>query len=150
MGKKCSRCGVVKPLDGFNKRVSSKDGHRPNCRECQALDKQIYLSNLSSQKLAEKRAYTRKWKRENREAVRAYKADRRAAKIMRAAKWGNKDVIRSFYIAAKYLEELTQQEWHVDHVIPLQGKLVSGLHIESNLQLLTKEENLSKHNKFEV
>ena len=53
------------------------------------------------------------------------------------------------YRAARIMSKLTGKRYEVDHVIPLQGELVSGLHHEDNLQILTKKQNCSKHNKFE-
>lgn len=44
----------------------------------------------------------------------------------------------------------TGVEWHVDHVVPLQNPLVSGLHIWSNLQVIPKLVNLQKGNYFAV
>lgn len=54
--------------------------------------------------------------------------------------WANRKVILAFYLKAAELG-LT-----VDHIYPLKGKLVSGLHVESNLQLLSKSENSKKFN----
>lgn len=46
------------------------------------------------------------------------------------------------------LEELTGIKWNIDHIVPLKNDLVCGLHCIDNFQLLTKDENLSKSNKF--
>ncbi len=56
--------------------------------------------------------------------------------------------ILKFYEQAKLLEEQTGIKHHVDHIVPLQGKNVSGLHVPDNLQVLTAEDNKSKFNKF--
>lgn len=69
---------------------------------------------------------------------------RRAKQLERTPPWVNLKKIKSWYIQASKLG------LQVDHIIPLQGKLVSGLHVHNNLQLLTPLENQQKKNKFEV
>lgn len=48
------------------------------------------------------------------------------------------------------LNKLTNTEWHVDHIIPLNRELVSGLHVWNNLQVIPKNVNLAKRNKYAI
>ena len=59
----------------------------------------------------------------------------------RLPKWADIEAIRQFYMNKP-------QGYEVDHIIPLNGKMVSGLHVLENLQYLTIAENRSKNNKF--
>lgn len=81
----------------------------------------------------------------------AYHASkRRAIKKQRTAKWADQSKIEAIYLEAIRLTNATGIKHHVDHIIPLQGKLVSGLHVHQNLQVLTAKENMSKHNYYEI
>jgi hypothetical protein len=97
------------------------------------------------------RKYDAKYKKNNPSKINASTARRRSLKLQRTPKWLTKsdyDAIREFYISAKELEKIFGIKYHVDHIIPLKGKSVSGLHVAWNLLLLTATENLKKHCKF--
>jgi len=66
---------------------------------------------------------------------------REIAEIRQRPKWANLKKIMEIYVNRP-------EGYHVDHIIPLRGKTVSGLHVESNLQYLPALENMKKHNKF--
>lgn len=72
---------------------------------------------------------------------------RRARKLQAMPSWADIDKITLVYKKAKWLESITGLKYHVDHVIPLKGKNVCGLHIWENLQILEASINLSKSNK---
>jgi ribosomal 50S subunit-associated protein YjgA (DUF615 family) len=74
---------------------------------------------------------------------------RHAAKLRRTPPWVDLEAIRALHAEARRLTLETGVEHHVDHVIPLQGRLVSGLHVHTNMQILTGSENSRKWNRFE-
>ena len=87
----------------------------------------------------------------NKAKLTAKRAKRRCSKLQRTPKWvGVEETrqIKALYQQAKELQKATGQVWHVDHIIPLLGKEVSGLHVISNLQILLASENMKKGNKL--
>ena len=92
---------------------------------------------------------TKKYYENNQHVRLAQNAKRRANLLQRIPLWADHDKIKAIYEEAKYLESLDGIPRHVDHIIPLCGENVSGLHVHTNLQILTADENMKKSNKFE-
>lgn len=84
---------------------------------------------------------TKKWRAKNTKTITAWSAKRYADKRDRTPPWADLKAIKAIYAACP-------SGYHVDHIIPLRGKLVSGLHVPANLQYLPELENLKKGNKF--
>lgn len=84
--------------------------------------------------------------------VLAAKRKYQIAKLQRTPKWLTQEhfkLIEQEYILAAELNWLnTNEPMHVDHIVPLQGKNVSGLHVPWNLQIMPKTLNQEKRNKF--
>lgn len=79
----------------------------------------------------------------------ALQRNRRAVKLNRTPAWADRDKIKNLYIEAALLTESTGIQMHVDHIVPMQGELVSGLHVEYNLRVIPASENQAKFNRFE-
>jgi hypothetical protein len=91
------------------------------------------------------------YKKANRHKGAALLAKRRAAKKQRTPSWLTEDhlwMIEEAYEIAEVRSRVTGISWHVDHICPLQGKNVFGLHVPWNLQVITAAENIAKGNRF--
>ena len=64
--------------------------------------------------------------------------------------WADTDAIDKIYNEAKRVKEETGEDYTVDHIIPLNGENVCGLHVDYNLQLITRSENSKKSNAYTV
>lgn len=78
----------------------------------------------------------------------AVAAKRRAQERQATPEWADGAAIEAFYITAAGLSMHTGEWYHVDHIVPIRGKTVCGLHVESNLEVLTAQENLLKSNRY--
>ncbi len=96
-------------------------------------------------------AISSEWKKRNRGHVNAKCAARRRAREQRTPTWLTEQDfadMAKIYALADELSRAYGYSWHVDHMIPLHGKLVSGLHVPANLQIIPGSVNMSKGNRF--
>lgn len=90
----------------------------------------------------------KEWYKNNKSIAHAAAVKRHTLKKKALPAWANLEKIKDIYRDRQLLSEMTGVLHHVDHIIPLQGKLVSGLHVEYNLRIIPASENLSKNNQF--
>ena len=105
-------------------------------------------------KIAEyQKEYDKKYRIDNQAIRNASHAKRRAAKLQQTPAWADVEAIKATYLDCAEINLAAKAagctaKFVVDHIVPLQGKNVSGLHVENNLQIITSTENSRKNNKF--
>lgn len=142
--KHCYKCNQTKILDSYNVDNTRTDKLHSYCRSCDNKgSKAYYIANPENKK---------EYRVANPGKHTAYAAKYRAAKLQATPTWLTPEQhkqILEFYTKAKQLEAAMGIKHHVDHIVPLQGLNVCGLHVPWNLQILTAEENIRKSNKWQ-
>jgi len=155
MTKHCSKCKETKDVEDFYKRPDSPDGYRAICKEC---FKSYHYENKEAIKIRRRKRYLKhkeeenyinqQWKLKNRDKCNTYNAKHRAIKLKATPKWADTEAIKRMYIISQFLTDNLGEPHHVDHVVPLQGEKVCGLHVEYNLDVIPAKDNLMKSNKW--
>ena len=172
--KVCTKCKTEKELVDFSIDRSSKSGYSCKCKACnkRICAEQYLLRTQGKTKPATKRnglsqtdpaAYARVYRKENPEKVAAHQKKHRqdpknipklrAKGMLRYTKQKQRTL---FNLSPAYKAEMEGlylfcqlfNGFQVDHIVPICGKQVSGLHVPWNLQILTAEENRAKGNIF--
>jgi len=160
--KICVTCKQEKETSLFNNNKSKPDGKHSECKNCstkRAKDWRLnnktkikdYDTEWREANRDKKAKHYKKWQQLNKETVRGLNAKRRAYEQSAIPLWFDKEKVQYYYNIAAYFTELSGGfvKYHVDHVIPLKGKNVCGLHVQNNLQVLKAVDNLRKSNKHE-
>jgi hypothetical protein len=87
------------------------------------------------------------WVARNRGKVNAFNKARKVRATMAMPPWADREKIESIYRTAEEFKALGL-DVHVDHIIPLQGTTVSGLHVHDNLRVILASDNIAKSNKL--
>lgn len=140
----CIACNKTYPKEKFQ--ISpcrkSKNGLKSWCNWC--LRNRPHSKGLKNGRKRSIEYFAKKRAKANERTVKR----RTSARNYVMPKWANKEKIKEIYKQANKMTLETGILYQVDHIIPLNSKLVCGLHVETNLQILTKSENCKKGNRF--
>ena len=174
--KTCKGCLIELELDNFTPQRGGKFGVTSRCKSCRKDCYKAYYESNKQKETNRHRLYyinnkekalvrtatwddknpdnkkkrMSRWSKKNR-PKRAYLQKLRKERKSNATLCWLSDYqlkeIENFYWLAKDCEILTGDKYHVDHIVPLKGKNVCGLHVPWNLQVLPADINMKKGNR---
>ena len=172
--KYCYKCKQTKSLDLFGR---TKGKPSKLCKDCKKLESKLYRLNnkeklkeyylKNAERFKEKSrlwyqsnkasakykmaTYNKTWRDKNKDKNCLKAAAYRCRKQIAIPKWVDSEemfLIKEAYSLSQMRAKLFGNKWHVDHIVPLNGKNVCGLHTIGNLQVIPMTINIQKSNKL--
>lgn len=174
--KHCTKCGLLLPLSMYTVRNKERGWLASACKPCctkatqahywrnrepapkppiltpeQRLEKERARSRDKYRRMPEKcRENSRRWVANNPDKVSIMRAKIRAGKRLAVPRWLTEHdlhLIGLKYLEARVLSLMAGAKFEVDHIVPLNGASVCGLHVPWNLRVITRRHNRSKSNR---
>lgn len=128
-----------------DQRAEYRDEYRANNPDKTKADNDRFRGANREKRAAQTAEYRKANPGQNRAAVARW----RAAVLRATPAWADQDAITAVYVEAARLTDEQGRVYHVDHIVPLRGENVCGLHVAWNLQPLPASENCRKSNRFD-
>lgn len=163
---KGSRCKLCARLKAKEWREENPKRFSEAKKKCYLRKREQYLErDRENQQKNKDRYYARqkRWREENKDHVKLRASNyqknnkevtkrisekRSKALKERTPAWSDIETINLYKQTRASLSKATGLDYQVDHIIPLQGDTVSGLHVPENLQIITARKNRGKHLKY--
>lgn len=150
--KICRTCKLELPEENFG--IKYKHYLQPDCKVCKRLGQKERTAKRKSWVEANRDKVNEaagKWRKKFPERANALNAKARSRKLQASIQeddWLNQQMLSVIYLLAQTLSKESGVVHEVDHIVPLSGENVCGLHYWKNLQVIPMEENRRKSNKF--
>lgn len=155
----CKTCLIEKPLDAENWPIrslpSGNQSFRPVCKACtndalREKARERMRKGRGKDGGSSSRKAVKKWKTANKPMVRGMRegAIHQRVPLQQRPRWAGRPEMQALYRTARMLRDMGQDA-EVDHIIPLKGELVCGLHVLNNLRLCPRAENTAKGSSFD-
>ncbi len=172
--QKCRDCKKIKSIVHFPKSSAEVTGYQKQCLKCKSAEYNRNGDGIRARRKLDRRTnphrklQEQKWRDKNIDKVlanrkryasehkgqrAAHESKRRAQRKVSTQNWSDKEYIKDLFVNCREAEQIflsagVTVKFNVDHIYPLKGKIVSGLHNEFNLQILTEHENFVKYNSY--
>ena len=150
--KHCPTCQQTKPLDAFSATGDKRrktPGLKYQCKVCAAARTKAWYGENKDRALANQATWREANKAQWNQRMSVATAKRRAVKLNATVAWADNDLIADLYKYASIMRAHGMPA-EVDHIVPLQGELVCGLHTHDNLTVVLLEHNRAKRNHFAI